>query len=157
MKEPLRNFAMAVLWGTTAGGGPFLLLTVPVALVEMYRLPHWALYFATVPLLVAGLATMMAMLIIGVPLTLWLRHRGLEQCAIYTLLGANTGLVLPILLGWITDEPMGFYLSFPGLIAGTAAAYRWGRWREERNGSSEKTNDREPPLRPRSKPEKWSH
>ena len=33
MRDALRNFAAAVGWGALAGGGPFLLLTVPIARV----------------------------------------------------------------------------------------------------------------------------
>lgn len=131
MKDAILAFARAVFWGSLAGGGPFMLITVPVAL----QMPVWSpgvLWLAVMPLVIAAAVVALATAFLGLPLTAWLANREDENRMPYVLAGLGLGTLLPIALipalfgGW----EAGAFLALPGAFAGTVTGASWGRWRE---------------------------
>ena len=109
-------------------------------------------------MLCAGAIVLLAgSLIFGVPLTLMLQNWQKESLVVYVYAGGLTGLLLPcltlILAGSVTG--FGMVIVMLGCVAGSITAARWGRWRGK--ATMDELDDSGPPLRPRSKPEKWTH
>ena len=132
MKEAIRTFARAVFWGSIAGGGPFTLITVPVALDASDGWQFGVVWFAVFPLVIAAAVVTLASVVLGLPLTIWLARRKDEDATTYTIAGLGLGLMLPIAViagvggGW----NLAIFLAFPGAMAGSATGVIWGRWRE---------------------------
>jgi hypothetical protein len=127
-------FAKALWCGALVSGGPFLLLTVPIA-VEGATLvdPLSLLFTAAIPVLISAVVTLAAMVAIGLPFTAIARHLQCESVALYAFVGAAFGFLIAFLfLMAISSDPLnvqGMLLIVPGILAGGTTAYVWGRWR----------------------------
>jgi hypothetical protein len=138
MNDGINNFARAVWWGAVVGGGPFMLFTVPFGISLAFSEDlAGGLYLANLPLMIAGVGTLIGLLLIGLPLTAVLRWAGKgEPASTYSLAGLGAGFLIPYLIfaaatDWGSDAMLGgLFLSFPGALAGTTAATIWGNWRE---------------------------
>ncbi|MCB2067020.1 MAG: hypothetical protein KDE15_10330 [Erythrobacter sp.] len=130
-------FARAVLWGTIAGGGIFLLVSVPVAiaaLIDGYIVQ--AVGVALLPLGISGAGTLAGMLLLGLPVTAILHALNRETARNYALAGTVLGLVSPAAMMAIagdSDETLigfGMFLGLFGLMAGGVSSNIWGQWRQ---------------------------
>jgi hypothetical protein len=130
MKDAILNFARAVFWGSVAGGGPFLLITLSVSLGA----PHWwqleVIWLAFFPIVIAAAVVTLASVVLGLPLTIWLARRKDERATTYAVAGLGLGAMLPIAVsaGFGGD---GAFLALPGAMAGTTTGAIWGCWREK--------------------------
>jgi hypothetical protein len=141
MNDGVKTFARAVWWGGVAGGGPFMILTVPMMLFSLSEIAPSdalsALFFAFLPLVIASVGTLAGMLAVGLPLTAMMRGNKPEAAYPYSLAGMGAGFVIPYLIfafatGWSIEIAVGgLFLAVPGLLAGTTAATMWGAWREQ--------------------------
>ncbi|MFB0612875.1 hypothetical protein [Aurantiacibacter poecillastricola] len=142
-------FCKAWLWGTFAGGGLFLVLTVPLGIAfAIDGLLLTGLLFAAYPILISGAVTLAAMLVIGLPLTAALHRAARETVATYEKAGAVFGFLLPVLALPVFDAEPGFSLFFAifGLFAGLFAAHRWGRWRVSLRREQVRKREAERPI-----------
>lgn len=134
MKEAIFTFIRAVFWGSMVGGGPFLLMTVPIAMTEgsLYRL-SLTLWVAILPLVFAGALVLPASVFLGLPLTAVLAGLKAERATTYALAGLGLGTLLPIAvalydgIGWHVGLVV---IAFFGAAAGLTTATIWGQWRE---------------------------
>lgn len=124
-------FLRATVLGAVAGGGPYMVFTVPIgggflAGTDLGLFVLMSLY----PVLIATAVTLVAALVFGLPLTTVLRRSGEESARLYALLGLLLGFLIPLaLLLFATWEPA-LFLAPGGLIAGGVTGFVWGRWRE---------------------------
>ena len=131
--EPLFAFARALIWGTLAGSAPgivLFMLPIVAVLIDHQGLDSSALYLMIIPLIVSGAITLAAMVVLGLPLTAFLKSRGKECPRIYAVCGSIAGAAIPfaICLAFGSWEAGLFFACF-GMIAGTTTALSWGRWR----------------------------
>ena len=137
MHVGIKTFARATWWGAMVGGGPFLLITVPTILSVISEMATrdlpLALLLVVLPILVSATVTMAALIVIGLPLTVWLHHRQAERVGPYGLTGAACGFLLPLLVMLVNSSVdwTFLFLAIPGALAGTTAATVWGNWREQ--------------------------
>lgn len=123
------RFLLAVLLGTLAG---VIVLFGWIALVEgdisWEDVPAGLLFLTTFTALFTGAG----MVVIGLPVTVLLAWRRWEQAWVYALLGTLAGFIATALAIGLDKLNLGDGLVMPitGAIAGLAASYSWGRWRE---------------------------
>ena len=129
-------FRTAVLAGTMAGGGPFLLVTLPGGIVTMLRGDILAgLLLALFPVIVTALLTLIGMTLVALPLTALLRRTGRERKAFYVLAGAATAVPLALLAtAALTGtgaalSSFGLFFAYAGALAGAVTGTVWGDWR----------------------------
>lgn len=82
------------------------------------------------PFLIGAAGAAIGLVVIGLPLTWWLRRRRSESAAAYTLVGALAGGGLPALWGLALTQ-LGIFsivLGFFGMLTGTATGYFWWRF-----------------------------
>ena len=132
MRDAISALIRAVFWGSLTGGGPFLLLTIPIAITGVTDAPAGEIaVVALMPILIAGAVTAPAVIFLGLPLTALLAYLGRETQGTYVAVGAGFGLLIATGLsqhlfgGWA-----GAFLALFGTAAGAAAAGTWGSWRE---------------------------
>ena len=157
MRDDIGNFFAAVRRGTLTGGGPFMLLTVPIAIFDIGASdPLHAVLVALSPLMISAGIVLTACVVIGLPVTWLFATLRIESVENYTAAGAFGGVALPISLAILSGDigKGGEFVAILGIFAGAMTGYRWGRWREQR-ASDDLAGGQT--LRPRSKPEKWSH
>jgi hypothetical protein len=141
MINAIKPMCRAVCWGALAGGGPFLIITVPVSLAALFDDSLGAekplvLFFAVSPLLCAALASFAGLVFIGMPLTTYLHRLGEESARTYRAAGLGFGFLLPLLVaalltGFSGDLfPFGLLFAALGAAAGRTTAAVWGSWRE---------------------------
>jgi hypothetical protein len=134
MKAAILTFIRAMFWGSAVGGGPFLLLTVPIAIAAVWSEP-WMIWIAIYPIMVAGAFVVPASVLLGLPLTAWLAHRKAESATTYAITGLSLGALIPIAISLgLGDEGLGvgtLFLAVPGSVAGTTTGMIWGQWRED--------------------------
>jgi hypothetical protein len=132
MKDALRVFVRAALWGSLAGSGPFLIFTVPEALLapDWTDLEVWGL--AVMPLAITAIVVVLAATVLGLPLTAWLSRQGHEDAKTYAVAGLGVGVLLPmiLILARFGNGVLGAVLALPGAFAGAVTGTIWGRWRE---------------------------
>ena len=131
MRDASFAFVRAVSWGSLAGGGPFVAITLPGALAA----PEWSLeaaWLLAMPIVIAAVVVTLAATLIGLPLTAWLAHCNDEDRMTYVIAGLGFGALLPMALGLALfgNWGMGAFLALPGVFAGTVTGASWGRWRE---------------------------
>ena len=139
MKGAILTFVRAVFWGSLSGGGPFLLLTVPLSLIYFeWARPQDSLWIAIMPIMISGAIVVPTALCVGLPLTAALAALTRENQAQYVFAGLMLGLLVPvaITLAW-GGSAFGAWLSLPGALAGLVTAAVWGHWREEVASSPE--------------------
>lgn len=133
MTGSIKAFARAVVVGACAGGGPFLLFTLPIALDRIGRNGFDEILFvATLPIQIAGATVFAAMILCGLPLTAWLAREEREDPQTYAAIGIGLGIAIPIVVFTALDSTgLGFFFAGPGSFAGFVTARSWGRWREK--------------------------
>ncbi|GEM_PF-3589681 len=159
MEDHIRHFARAVMFGTLAGSGFFLLFSVPIGVTGILVDPLGALFIALFPILVCGAFVLPSMILVGLPTTAILHHIGDEDCKTYALAGGVTGLIIPIIVDgvWGMLGGTSIVLAIFGIISGTTAGYVWGGWREKLADTRQAwlEFEDEPAPAPRPKREKW--
>jgi len=136
-------FLRAWAAGTLAGGGPVMLMTVPMGVWSIAGGHVFSgLFLAVLPLLIAGAATLTAMVVIGLPITALLHSKKKECPRIYGLAGAIFGFIIPPIV-LVTFENADEVFSTAsaifcifGALAGTVTAVIWGRFRKEMNSTT---------------------
>ena len=128
----LADFLRAVLIGGLAGGVPYLVFTLPLG-------AFWLADGNLVSAVIAGLlplwfttgATLIAALVIGLPLTALLHRAELECRWRYGLAGLVFGFAIPFATILAVDNSWeaALFLAVPGTIAGAVTGYLWGRAR----------------------------
>ena len=134
MKEAVLAFIRAVLWGSIAGGGPFMVLTLPIAITgtDWSQPDPMAIWVAFIPMIIAGGIVASAAVCIGLPLTAWLAFAEAERQHTYVWAGLGLGALLPLAVALLLDGGSVIaYLALPGALAGAATARVWGGWREK--------------------------
>lgn len=131
--EPLFAFARALGWGTLAGSAPaivFIMLPIIALLIDGEGMDSSALYLMIIPLIVSGAITLAAMVVLGLPLTAFLKSRGKECPRIYALCGLAAGAIIPFAICLALGSwEAGLFFAIFGTPAGFATALSWGRWR----------------------------
>lgn len=133
MTGSIKAFARAVWLGALTGGGPFLLLTVPLA-IATFSQDRWSdtLFVAPLPVLIAGAVVLAAMVLFGLPLTAWLTRQYSETVQAYATFGISLGIAIPFVVFTAMESVgAGMFFAVPGAFAGFVAARSWGRWREQ--------------------------
>jgi hypothetical protein len=126
----LHHFLAAVSWGSIAGTGAMMAMMIVSGLGFDLAAIGTALVFTG---FFAGIITLLAMLVIGLPLTLILGAIDRESAVLYASFGSLVGyLVLGLMIG-LPSKGQAEALLFPllGAFAGWACALRWGKWREK--------------------------
>ncbi len=133
------SFFRAIGWGAVAGGGFFMVFTVPFGLTLLIAdgEPR-GLIVALLPLGIAFAGTLIGMIGIGLPLTMLLRYLGRELLRIYSITGIVGGLLLPLLIiasleGAFSSSgvSLGIFLGPFGAMAGGVCGHIWGSYRED--------------------------
>lgn len=136
-RTALTGFAKAVGWGTAWAASPVLLMTIPIGLLVLVDAKNLqdvatALYLTFLPFAVALPIVFIAMLLIGLPVTLLLSRLGKERADTYLTIGLCAGaclIFIPLLIGG--DFVGGGWLVVPGALGGAAAGVNWGTAREK--------------------------
>ena len=128
----LRHFVGAWGWGMLSGLAA-LVVGTPFIRPATWNLYEVAIFTFSMGVFV-GIFALGGMLMIGLPLTVLLRAIGKENAAIYAALGFIAGfLIIAIISDFPRHSNREDLLFFAaGTIAGLAAAFRWGRWRQQR-------------------------
>ncbi len=151
MSQLIGSLFRAIGWGAFAGGGFFLILTIPAAMLGIVNTGKpAALLFAIFPLAVALAGTAIGMIVIGLPLTALLRHFRREQAPTYARVGMVAGGLLPftiLSLAKGTDSAalaLSLFFGLFGTIAGGVTGNIWGEFRESRYAFDTPPEDDEP-------------
>lgn len=137
MKHLVRGAVRAVGWGSVAGGGPFLLLTVPISIAVMFDQTAWRLealpfipLLAVFPLVVAAAIVVPAFVVIGLPVTWLFRRLHIQPDERLGLIGALTGILVPVAFGVLTDAEfvgMNFAIIPLGGLSGAVTGIVWAQ------------------------------
>ena len=134
MPPSAKHALRAMLFGSLAGGGPFMLITVAIAFESSSNSLTETLALLFMPLLIAAAIVVPAFLLIGLPLTALYRRQNMEKRRIYGFSGLITGLLVPFAIVTIIMGELGVgfaaLLSLPGALAGFITGFVWGGWRE---------------------------
>lgn len=125
-----RNFLAAVGWGGLAGT---LAVSIPLLIAGLLRNEGAEILLGVFMIgMLAMLFTLVGMLLIGLPVTVLLRAIGAEHHIAYAVIGATSGFIAMAALFEAHRMHAPEMLLFPGAgaVAGFAAAWRWGRWRD---------------------------
>ncbi|RVU07068.1 hypothetical protein EOE18_03705 [Novosphingobium umbonatum] len=131
MADMIKAFAKSVLCGAVIGCAPFLMVTFVSAIAVALDGGHGdgnlrgMLWFAFLPLMISFPIVLATSLIFGLPLTLFLRMRGLESGDAYRGAGIALGSVIPVAGAVILHAPGVYVLSIFGAIAGAATGHIW--------------------------------
>lgn len=89
-----------------------------------------SLYLMILPLLLTTPIVLLASILIGLPLTLFLRRCGRESTSAYCIAGGISGFIIPIAgLLWL-DASAGFWIAGLETIGGVVTGYVWSRQAE---------------------------
>lgn len=103
----------------------------------------WSMVFVLAPILVALATTAIAMLVFGLPVTLFLKRKRRETRDAYMAAGLFGGLVCGILVWIVWDVMSGLVLGAFAMISGLVTANTWwvhGRKREVEQGEEQLRN-----------------
>ncbi len=135
-EEAVTQFFRAVGGGTVGGSLFFVWLTIPGGIgTVLAGNPVEGLWFALAPVAIVGGITMLAAVLIGLPLTAILRARSRECRKTYAVVGLLCGAIIPIVASHELP-PVGFILAVPGMIAGSITGSLWGDYRRSLTSSS---------------------
>ena len=135
----MRDFIKAVLVGSIAGGSPFLLFTIPLALTFLFE-PDFgeveivgSVWLAIAPAVIAMLFVQPSSLIIGLPLTAILTRRDQESVTAYAFAGGASGTLIILAFLAITDSMVVSWACLIGTFSGAVTGHVWaisrvGRW-----------------------------
>lgn len=128
----ITSFSKAVAAGTVAGGGPYLFVTVPLAVGELLAGEldiSRSLYLATLPLIVALVLVLSGSVIVGIPTAIILSRRHWETLGRYVLIGATAGVLIPfvglLLMGGEWDSALA--MGILGAFSGSVTAFVWAK------------------------------
>jgi hypothetical protein len=131
MKQTRRAFAKAVLAGTLTAGLPIAFFTVPFGILD-YFAPVSAepsliadLYVAALPFLISFALVAAGSTLIGLPVDLLLRRRGLVSCTAYVVIGTTGGFLLTLATLVAIRATSGFALCFLGALSGAMTSLTW--------------------------------
>lgn len=137
MKHLVRGAVRAVGWGSVAGGGPFLLLTVPISIAVMFDKANWRLedlismlLLLALPLIIAAAIVIPAFVLIGLPLTWLFRRLRIGPDERYGLIGALVGLLIPVAFGLLAGMEwvgINFAIIPLGGLSGGITAHLWAQ------------------------------
>jgi hypothetical protein len=130
----LIRFCKAVLAGSfTAAAMPlvftilFVLLSLPDGGINGSGSMGASLYLAILPLILTTPIVLLASILIGLPLTLFLRRRSRESIFAYCTAGGIAGFLISIAgLLWL-DAPTGYWIAGLGMVSGAMTGYVWSR------------------------------
>ncbi|MBD8555875.1 hypothetical protein IFT84_15305 [Rhizobium sp. CFBP 8762] len=130
---PFKSFLKAVLFGTLAGAGPILLITVTFALLSLPdggikgpgSLPQ-TLQMVFLPLAVAFPIVLVSSLVFGIPVTFILRRLRAESSNTYTFTAGFIGMLIPLAgcLWWDVQD----WICLLGFFSGAVTGSVW--WRD---------------------------
>jgi hypothetical protein len=134
VRPDIKSFCKAVGAGTIAGGGPYLFLTVPLAVGDLFSpidgTPNVFrdLYLAGLPVLVALALVLSGSIVIGIPTAMILR-KGPDQLGRYVLIGITTGLLIPLLGSRVAGAEWGpaVGMGIFGAVSGGVTALTWSK------------------------------
>jgi len=133
MRE-LRAFLQAVLIGGVVGASPFLWLTIwlstyPSANKNSDKLSEFgeALWFALLPLTISCAIVLAAAIVIGLPLTWFLKRREYVSGGAYVVAGAGAGLLIPIVTLFFAGILDAYWFALLGAFSGAATGASWSR------------------------------
>ena len=134
MKDSYTALMKATAFGGFAATGAMLAIegVIHFRLASLDALPAVFIVWA-ITWLVATVITLLAAVIIGLPLTAMLRRFDCENCRTYTFFGALFGFLIPLIADYVAShkfnsDNLGFV--FAGTLAGTTVGILWGSWRE---------------------------
>ena len=135
MNADIRSFARSVAAGTIVGGGPFMLLTVPLAIMDGFQpmtgKPNLTgdLYLAVLPILVSLATVLFGSIVIGIPSTIILRKRRLENRRRYVIIGVAAGFLIPLLGLIVAGAEWGIAAEWGllGSFSGYVTAFTWSK------------------------------
>ncbi|WP_428969684.1 hypothetical protein ACQR50_02475 [Sphingomonas sp. Xoc002] len=149
----VRSFLQAVLIGGFVGAAPFLWFTIGLSTYAFDKSDGGrvsdfaqALWFALLPLTISCAIVLAAAIMIGLPLTWFLRRRGYASGGVYIVSGAWTGLLISIvalLLAGISDA---YWFALLGAFSGAATSGSWSRSMRRLELSSNIPADTKSPL-----------
>lgn len=134
MKSNLYQLTRAVGWGALVGGGPYMVMTLPIGLIGLFNSEILrGLYFAFIPLVIALAVTLSAAVLIGLPLTAILHHLHRESRLVYGSSGVLFGIAIPLIFLLLTEDntTVGIIMALSGGVAGMTTGTLWGGWREK--------------------------
>ena len=132
-------FAKSVLIGTFAAAALPSVFTIALAINSLPEgingggrlFPSF--WLAILPSVVAFPLVLGASIIVGLPLTAWLKRSGRETGAAYTVAGAALGFVIPLIILLIIHAPAGYWTVILGAFSGAITAHTWWRSAREPN------------------------
>jgi len=121
-------FAKAVFLGTVAGGAPMAVLTTLLATFSLVKgeigpLPF--IWLSITPFVVTLPFVLGASIIIGLPLTVFLKQRRWESEPVYVAAGISAGFILPIIILCFTGAPAGYWTACLGALGGGVTSRTW--------------------------------
>lgn len=133
VRPDIRSFCKAVAAGTIAGGGPYLFITVPLAVGDLFkpinRKPAVLsdLYLASLPLLVALVLVLFGSIAIGIPTIAILRRTNSDKSGRCVLVGVTGGLLIPLLglLSTGVEWRQALGIGALGAVSGGVTALTW--------------------------------
>ncbi|WP_271078865.1 hypothetical protein [Aurantiacibacter sp. MUD61] len=132
MPSHLKAFGVAVAAGTMAGGGPWLLLSIPLAIDRLGTIGLLdAIRVMLAPLLFGAPFALLGMLTVGLGATRLLHHNSRESMLSYLAAGVIGGAIIALLFvlilsGELTEYPLFAIFS---VLGGAGASLTWGRHR----------------------------
>ncbi|MBH5321617.1 hypothetical protein [Aurantiacibacter sediminis] len=132
MPSHLKAFCAAVAAGTMGGGGPWLLLSIPLAIDRLGTIGLLdAIRVMLAPLLFGAPFALLGMLTVGLGATRVLHHISRESILSYLAVGAIGGAIIALLFvlilsGELTEYPLFAIFS---VLGGAGASLTWGRHR----------------------------
>jgi hypothetical protein len=124
-------FGKAVLSGSLVGAAPVLALTLLLAASSLPdgingsgSLPA-TLWLAILPLAVSFPVVFITSLVIGLPLTYFLRRNGWESNAAYVGVGVTAGFVIPVAGLLMMAAGAGYWIALLGAASGAATGHVW--------------------------------
>ena len=125
------DFIKAVLVGSLAGGSPFLLFTIPLALTFVFE-PDFggvgivgSVWFAVAPAVIAMLFVLPASLLIGLPLTAILARNEQESVTAYAFAGGASGTLIILAILALTDSMAASWACLIGTFSGAVTGHVW--------------------------------
>jgi hypothetical protein len=126
----MRSFAKSVLIGTLVGAAPALLITLPLALLDLIQPMGGrsdlirSLWLGVLPLIVAFSLVLPCTVLIGLPVHFVLQKIKIGRAEPYALVGAVFGIGVPLLILVLIGSD-NYWLVILGCISGAATGWSW--------------------------------
>ncbi|WP_340588622.1 hypothetical protein [Erythrobacter alti] len=128
-KRDIAQFFRAVGGGTLGGSLFFIWLSIPTGAAMMlqdYLIE--GLWLALAPVAITGMVTLLASLVFGLPLTVYLCATDSECRRTYAVAGLLLGALIPLVV-FFEHIAVGAILAVPGMVAGVLTGSIWGDYR----------------------------